>query len=247
MKVAYQTDVGHQRSQNQDRVAGFTDKRGNQLVVIADGIGGNRSGDVAAEMTVKRLGHRFIEDGPENPLEAIRWFAREVQLINDEILKKSKEKVAYQGMGTTMVAAIAFDKTLVVANIGDSRGYLFHDGVMTQVTIDHSLVNELVKNGDITEEEALKLPQSNIITRAIGISPDARIEVNRFKFNSTDQLLMCSDGLFKTVDKQVLKKVLEADEAISTKCQRLVTMANEAGGPDNITVLIGLNDKSQEG
>ncbi|MGM9892246.1 Stp1/IreP family PP2C-type Ser/Thr phosphatase [Limosilactobacillus sp.] len=247
MRVAYQTDVGHQRSQNQDRVAEFTDKRGNQLVVIADGIGGNRSGDVAAEMTVKRLGHRFIEDGPEDPLEAIRWFAREVQLINDEILKKSKEQVTYQGMGTTMVAAIAFKTTLVVANIGDSRGYLFHDGVMTQVTIDHSLVNELVKSGDITEEEALKLPQSNIITRAIGISPDAQIEVNRFKFNSGDQLLMCSDGLFKTVDHQVLKSALAATTPIGDKCERLVKMANAAGGPDNITVLIGINDNSQEG
>lgn len=243
MKVAYQTDVGHQRSQNQDRVSQFTDKRGNQLVVIADGIGGNRSGDVAAEMTVKRLGHRFIENGPEDPLEGIRWFAREVQLINDEILKKSKEKAVYQGMGTTMVAAIAFKNTLVVANIGDSRGYLLHDGVMTQVTIDHSLVNELVKSGDITEEEALKLPQSNIITRAIGISPDAQIEVNRFKFENGDQLLMCSDGLFKTVDKDELKEELLVTEALEDKCARLVKKANEAGGPDNITVLIGINDK----
>lgn len=248
MKVAYQTDVGHQRSQNQDRVAQFTDKRGNQLVVIADGIGGNRSGDVAAEMTVKRLGHRFIEDGPEKPLEAIRWFAWEVQLINNEILKKSKEKPIYRGMGTTMVAAIAFCQTLVVANIGDSRGYLFHDDMMTQVTIDHSLVNELVKSGDITEEEALKLPQSNIITRAIGISPDAQIEVNRFKFELGDKLLMCSDGLFKTVDKDALRKVvMDKQIPVDQKCTRLVKMANEAGGPDNITVLIGINDNSQEG
>lgn len=242
MQVAYQTDVGHRRSQNQDRVAQFTNQRGNQLVVIADGIGGNRSGDVAAEITVKQLGHRFMTTGPETPLEAIRCFARETQLINDEILTKSKEKTIYQGMGTTMVAAIAFAETLVVANIGDSRGYLFHDGLMTQVTIDHSLVNELVKSGDITEEEALKLPQSNIITRAIGISPDARIEVNRFKFAPGDQLLMCSDGLFKTVDKEKIKEVLLTTASCSDKCAQLVQLANAAGGPDNITVLIGLNE-----
>ena len=176
--------------------------------------------------------------GPGTPLEAIRWFARETQLINDEILTKSKEKTIYQGMGTTMVAAIAFAETLVVANIGDSRGYLFHDGLMTQVTIDHSLVNELVKSGDITEEEALKLPQSNIITRVIGISPDARIEVNRFKFAPGDQLLMCSDGLFKTVDKEKIKEVLLTTASCSDKCAQLVQLANAAGGPDNITVLI---------
>lgn len=83
MEIAFQTDIGRRRSQNQDRVAQYTDKNGHQLVVIADGIGGNLSGDVAAEMTVKRLGHRFKLDSPENPLEAIRWFAREVQIIND--------------------------------------------------------------------------------------------------------------------------------------------------------------------
>src|SRR5699024_10933452 len=116
------------------------------------------------------------------------------------------------------------------------------DGLMTQVTIDHSLVNELVKSGDITEEEALKLPQSNIITRVIGISPDARIEVNRFKFAPGDQLLMCSDGLFKTVDKEKIKEVLLTTASCSDKCAQLVQLANAAGGPDNITVLIGLNE-----
>lgn len=246
MKVAYQTDIGRQRSQNQDRVAQYTDKNVNQLVVIADGIGGNLSGDVAAEMTVTQLGHRFEVAGPETPLEAIRWFAREVQLINDQILKKSKTKINYQGMGTTMVAAIAFDSSLVVANIGDSRGYLLRSRKLTQVTIDHSLVNELVKSGDITEEEALKLPQSNIITRAIGISPDAQIEVNRFNFNPGDQLLMCSDGLFKNIEKREMVEVLDQEISLKAKCAQLVDMANEAGGPDNITVLIGIND-DQEG
>ncbi|MCX2186690.1 Stp1/IreP family PP2C-type Ser/Thr phosphatase [Limosilactobacillus pontis] len=246
MQVAYQTDIGRQRSQNQDRVTQYTDKNGNHLVVIADGIGGNQSGDVAAEMTIKRLGHRFKVDSPTEPLEAIRWFAREVQIINDQILKKSKEKINYQGMGTTMVAAIIFKKTLVVANIGDSRGYLLHRSTLTQVTIDHSLVNELVISGDITEEEALELPQSNIITRAIGISKDAQIEVNRFDFNPGDQLLMCSDGLFKTVEKRDMVAVLRQPISLKAKCAQLVDMANSAGGPDNITVLIGKND-DQEG
>lgn len=246
MKVAYQTDIGHQRSQNQDRVAQYIDKNGNHLVMIADGIGGNQSGDVAAEMTIKRLGHHFKMDGPAEPLEAIRWFAREVQIINDQILKKSKEKITYQGMGTTLVAAIIFEKTLVVANIGDSRGYLLHRSTLTQVTIDHSLVNELVISGDITEEEALELPQSNIITRAIGISKEAQIEVNRFDFNPGDQLLMCSDGLFKTVAKRDMVEVLRQPISLKAKCSQLVDMANSAGGPDNITVLIGIND-DQEG
>lgn len=246
MKVAYRTDIGHQRKENQDRVAKFTAPDGTLLVVVADGIGGSRSGDVAAKITVDHLGRQFQAASPNSSLEAIRWFAREVQLINDEILQKSKENPKYQGMGTTLVAAIIFDQAMVVANIGDSRGYVLHDNLLTQVTIDHSLVNELVKHGDITEEEARNYPQNNIITRAIGVSADARIEVNRFDLGAGDQILLCSDGLSKMITREQMMGVLESDLSLTKKCSQLVKMANEAGGPDNITVLIGLAE-DQEG
>ncbi|WP_270529644.1 Stp1/IreP family PP2C-type Ser/Thr phosphatase [Limosilactobacillus vaginalis] len=246
MKVAYQTDIGHQRKENQDRVAKFTAPDGTLLVVVADGIGGSRSGDVAAQITVDHLGRQFQAASPNSSLEAIRWFAREVQLINDEILQKSTENPKYQGMGTTLVAAIIFDQAMVVANIGDSRGYVLHDNLLTQVTIDHSLVNELVKHGDITEEEARNYPQNNIITRAIGVSVDARIEVNRFDLGAGDQILLCSDGLSKMITREQMMGVLESDLSLTEKCSQLIKMANEAGGPDNITVLIGLAE-DQEG
>lgn len=246
MKVAYQTDIGHQRKENQDRVAKFTAPDGTLLVVVADGIGGSRSSDVAAQITVDHLGRQFQAASPNSSLEAIRWFAREVQLINDEILQKSTENPKYQGMGTTLVAAIIFDQAMVVANIGDSRGYVLHDNLLTQVTIDHSLVNELVKHGDITEEEARNYPQNNIITRAIGVSADARIEVNRFDLGAGDQILLCSDGLSKMITREQMMGVLESDLSLTEKCSQLIKMANEAGGPDNITVLIGLAE-DQEG
>ncbi|MDM8303351.1 Stp1/IreP family PP2C-type Ser/Thr phosphatase [Limosilactobacillus vaginalis] len=246
MKVAYQTDIGHQRKENQDRVAKFTAPDGTLLVVVADGIGGSRSGDVAAQITVDHLGRQFQAASPNSSLEAIRWFAREVQLINDEILQKSTENPKYQGMGTTLVAAIIFDQAMIVANIGDSRGYVLHDNLLTQVTIDHSLVNELVKHGDITEEEARNYPQNNIITRAIGVSADARIEVNCFDLGAGDQILLCSDGLSKMITREQMMGVLESDLSLTEKCSQLIKMANEAGGPDNITVLIGLAE-DQEG
>lgn len=246
MKVAYQTDIGHQRKENQDRVAKFTAPDGTLLVVVTDGIGGSRSGDVAAQITVDHLGRQFQAASPNSSLEAIRWFAREVQLINDEILQKSTENPKYQGMGTTLVAAIIFDQAMVVANIGDSRGYVLHDNLLTQVTIDHSLVNELVKHGDITEEEARNYPQNNIITRAIGVLADARIEVNRFDLGAGDQILLCSDGLSKMITREQMMGVLESDLSLTEKCSQLIKMANEAGGPDNITVLIGLAE-DQEG
>lgn len=246
MKVAYQTDIGHQRKENQDRVAKFTAPDGTLLVVVTDGIGGSRSGDVAAQITVDHLGRQFQAASPNSSLEAIRWFAREVQLINDEILQKSTENPKYQGMGTTLVAAIIFDQAMVVANIGDSRGYVLHDNLLTQVTIDHSLVNELVKHSDITEEEARNYPQNNIITRAIGVSADARIEANRFDLGAGDQILLCSDGLSKMITREQMMGVLESDLSLTEKCSQLIKMANEAGGPDNITVLIGLAE-DQEG
>ena len=226
MKVAYQTDIGHQRKENQDRVAKFTAPDGTLLVVVADGIGGSRSGDVAAQITVDHLGRQFQAASPNSSLEAIRWFAREVQLINDEILQKSTENPKYQGMGTTLVAAIIFDQAMVVANIGDSRGYVLHDNLLTQVTIDHSLVNELVKHGDITEEEARNYPQNNIITRAIGVSADARIEVNRFDLGAGDQILLCSDGLSKMITREQMMGVLESDLSLTEKCSQLIKMAN---------------------
>ncbi|WP_295728246.1 Stp1/IreP family PP2C-type Ser/Thr phosphatase [uncultured Limosilactobacillus sp.] len=243
MKTAYQTDIGKQRSQNQDRVRVFHNGK-NLLAIVTDGIGGNRSGDVAATIAIDQLGHQFMVAQPQNVQEAKQWFQDQVLAANALILKKSQENRSYHGMGTTLVAALFFnDQQVVVSNIGDSRGYIYHDGLLTQITIDHSLVNELVKKGDLSEDAARVSPQNNIITRAIGISKDAQIEVNSFPVNPGDLFLLCSDGLSKMVSNEQIKTVLSADQlTLGEKCQRLVTLANQAGGPDNVTVLISENN-----
>lgn len=125
-----------------------------QLVVIADGVGGNNGGNVAAEETVAALGRYFTQEAPKTVRTAKAWFRDKVRLVNKLILNKANSNLNYRGMGTTMVAAILIDNVAVVANIGDSRGYIFHQDLLTQITVDHSLVNELVKNGDLTEQEA---------------------------------------------------------------------------------------------
>lgn len=242
MKTAYQTDIGKQRSQNQDRVCVFHNDE-ITLAVVADGIGGNRSGDVAATMVIHSLGQQFTAQAPLDEVAAKEWFRLQVLGINSLILEKSKEKTLYQGMGTTMVAAMFFPEgKAVVANIGDSRGYIFHQNLLTQITVDHSLVNELVKNGDLSEDAARVSPQKNIITRAIGISKEAEVDVNIFQLNPQDQVLLCSDGLSKTVTPDLIKKVLN-DKSLSLgkKCKQLIDLANQAGGPDNITALISQN------
>lgn len=243
METVYQTDIGKRRSQNQDRVDVFKNQD-RTLVIIADGVGGNQSGDVAAQTTVAFLGRHFTDSAPKNVKHAKAWFIDQVQLANNLLLKKSAEKHIYRGMGTTMVAAIIFaDSKFVIANIGDSRGYIYHDGLLTQITNDHSLVNELVKNGDMSEQAARVSPQNNIITRAIGVSREAKADVNAFAFNQGDLLLLCTDGLSKMLDNQELKSVL-ADEQLDLtgKCQELIRRANDAGGFDNVTVLISAKD-----
>lgn len=246
MRTAFQSNIGRQRSQNQDRVAKFTSEQGPQLAVVADGIGGNQRGDLAAEIAIKSLGRDFMSDAPSDENEASSWLSVQVQSINNQVLKKSKEKSSYRGMGTTLVAAVFFEESVVVANIGDSRGYIMHGDMLTQITIDHSLVNELVKNGDLTEQEAARSPQKNIITRAIGISPSANADVNRFPFNKNgDQLLLCTDGLTNLVNKTQISQVLSSNKKLTKKCNQLIKMANKAGGPDNITVLISQQDQER--
>lgn len=150
-------------------------------------------------------------------------------------------------MGTTMVAAVTLAKgVIVVANIGDSRGYILHGPNLTQITVDHSLVNELVKNGDLTEQQARNSPQKNIITRAIGISRAAEIDVNAFSLTAGDQLLLCSDGLSKMVENATMTAVLSQDQSGAEKCAQLVALANQAGGLDNITVLIGKYEQERK-
>ncbi|MDO4855365.1 MAG: Stp1/IreP family PP2C-type Ser/Thr phosphatase [Limosilactobacillus gorillae] len=245
METAFRSDIGQQRSQNQDRVSAFCITPNLQLVVIADGVGGNNGGNVAAEETVMALGRYFTQEAPKTSEAAKEWFREKVRLVNQLILKKSQSNPKYRGMGTTMVAAILIDSVAVVANIGDSRGYIFHQDLLTQITDDHSLVNELVKNGDLTEQEAAHSPQNNIITRAIGISNDAEIDVNVFQLGPKDQLLLCTDGLTKMVPAAQITTILAGKGSLTDKCAGLIKLANEAGGSDNVTVLISQNDQEK--
>ena len=246
MKIDYLTDIGRQRRENQDRVALF-ENGDRQLAIIADGIGGNQSGDVAAALTVRLLGQNFRKSAPKTVKHAKKWLQDQVTLANQTLLKKASESLAFRGMGTTMVAAVTLAKgVIVVANIGDSRGYILHGPNLTQITVDHSLVNELVKNGDLTEQQAPNSPQKNIITRAIGISRAAEIDVNAFSLTAGDQLLLCSDGLSKMVENATMTAVLSQDQSGAEKCAQLVALANQAGGLDNITVLIGKYEQERK-
>ncbi|RRK11041.1 Stp1/IreP family PP2C-type Ser/Thr phosphatase [Lactiplantibacillus garii] len=239
MDFAYRSDIGQQREENEDYVGVFQNNAGINFAIVADGIGGHQGGDVASEMAVSHMGYRFENTDFDQPTDAVKWLANEVQDENQHIIEKAREFSDLKGMGTTMVAALLFDNQFLMANLGDSRGYLYRDGELHQLTEDHSLVNELVKRGEISAEQARKHPQKNIITRTLGISPDADIDTKLFEAQPGDQLLLCSDGLTNMVPDDQLATVLKAtDQTATQKCETLIKMANAAGGLDNITALI---------
>lgn len=242
MKIAFKTDIGKAREENQDYVGVFKNLDKLTFAIVADGIGGHQGGDVASSMAVSHIGRHFEETSFDTPLMAVQWLSSEVRDENAQIIAKAEQFTDLHGMGTTLVAAIIFDDQMIVANIGDSRGYLNRDGKLSQLTEDHSLVNELVKRGAITEDEARTHPQKNIITRTLGISDDADIDVNLYKFKDKDRLLLCTDGLSNMVENDQMLSVLESDTSTDQKCEQLINDANQAGGPDNITVLIVENN-----
>ena len=154
------------------------------------------------------------------------------------IIDRSKHYQDLEGMVTTVVCSMFFENKCLIAHLGDSRAYILHDQKLVQLTEDHSLVNELVKRGEISADEAKHHPQKNIVTRTLGISENVSLDFDELILGSGDKVMLCSDGLTNMVDDDVIEKVLQEDESLDDQCQELIAKANENGGNDNITVLL---------
>lgn len=241
MEVAFRTAIGKQRADNQDYVDVFTNQAGQHLALVADGIGGHQGGDVASAMAVSHLGHDFELTAWTTTAAASQWLSQQITMENHSIIEKSNQFADLNGMGTTLVAVVYFTDEVVIASIGDSRAYLLRDGQLRQLTEDHSLVNELVKRGEISRQAARHHPQKNVIIRSLGISNDANFDLNTYPLVLNDQLLLCTDGLTNMVDDQQIATVLESTQPLEAKCDQLIELANAAGGLDNISVLIIAN------
>lgn len=247
MEYAYRTDIGRRRPNNQDYVGLFANQQSATLAIVADGMGGHQGGDVASEMAVSHIGYAFEKTTTTDVETLVRWLIYELQQENSVILEKAQKYTDLTGMGTTLVAVIISGSRFVVANIGDSRGYLYRNGHLVQITEDHSLVNELVKNGELTPEEAARFPQKNVITRSLGVSEDVDADVTIYDMEYNDYLLLCSDGLTNQVPDDAIADVLAQDVPIGSMAQDLILQANAAGGPDNITAMIIHQDWREEG
>lgn len=233
--TASATDVGRVRSVNQDAFGEFEDSaRGLRLLIVADGMGGHRAGEVASEIAIAAVGEVF-ESSSESPAELLRTA---LTTANSRIFSAACEDPGLAGMGTTGVALlISGEARCWVAHVGDSRAYRLRGGVFTPITDDHSVVGELVKRGQLTAEEARVHPQSNEILRALGTQESVEVELTPVDVALGDRLMLCSDGLSGMLPDPEIGEVLSGgtpSETVST----LIELANEAGGTDNITVQI---------
>ncbi len=237
MKTFYLTDSGKVRDHNEDSVTILKNANNEYLLIVADGMGGHRAGEVASSMVLTHLGKSFSEvDSLGDKLDAINWMKDNISQINQEILDHTKEHPDSLGMGTTTVMALLTDSYLIFGNIGDSSGFVLKNGKLTKVTKDHTLVNLLVSAGDLTEEEAKYHPKRNVLMRALGSSDKAELDVFDVDTN-VDGILLCSDGLTSMLTKEQIEKVLNDEELeIEEKVVKLIRKSNARGGTDNISV-----------
>lgn len=230
------TDVGQKRNMNQDYVYTSEKPVGKlpNLFVVADGMGGHNAGDFASKYTVQQL-VTSIESNPEtNPIKIMR---QSIEAANKELITKSYENSELTGMGTTLVAATVVDDYIYVANIGDSRLYIINNGIK-QITKDHSLVEEMIRLGEIDREDARNHPDKNIITRAIGAGEEIAVDFFEMKLEQGDTILMCSDGLTNMIEDEEIREIIESQKTPEQKAEKLVQIANKNGGKDNIAVII---------
>lgn len=237
MRVYSATDVGQKRKMNQDYVFVSQSPVGNlpNLFVVADGMGGHNAGDFASSHAVKTLVNEISEDADFNPVKVIR---HAIETANTEIMDQAQKDVHLRGMGTTIVVATIVGHYAYVANVGDSRLYVIQEEIH-QVTKDHSLVQEMVRMGEIKEEEARNHPDKNIITRALGAERTVDIDFFDLKLEPGSVILMCSDGLSNMVEDAKLQQIiLTPGKELSERGEELLREANQNGGKDNIAVVL---------
>jgi protein phosphatase len=237
MKSFSITDVGEKRQINQDYIFCEENTIGGlpNLFIVADGMGGHNAGDYASRFCVEVFTEQIRTKQNKTPIGMI---AEALQYTNDLLLEEARENHGLQGMGTTFVAATIIDSVMYVANIGDSRLYVIGDGIK-QITEDHSLVEEMVKTGELDRKDMRFHPNKNIITRALGANTNVVPDYFEINLEMDDTVLICSDGLTNMLDDQEIMKIVKQNpEDLEQAAKTLVERANENGGKDNISIVI---------
>ena len=236
MEFSYLTDPGQVRDHNEDSVTIVKNTSGEILMAVADGMGGHKGGEIASSIAITHIGKRFVDTSSVgNKEEAINFLKEIVSEANMLLYKYTEDNPESVGMGTTLVMALLTKEFLLFGNIGDSSGFVIKDGKLYKITNDHTLVNLLVKSGEITEEEAKDHPRKNVLMRALGANISVEMDVFDVE-RDVSAILLCSDGLTNMLDSNQIESVLNSDIDIDAKVQKLINKANNRGGTDNISV-----------
>ena len=236
------TDIGRQREINQDSIYCNNDSIGilPNLYIVADGMGGHKAGDFASSFCI----HEFVKELSEGSGRTmIGSMEGALRNTNEKLLKQAADNPEYEGMGTTFVAAVVAGHSVLVANVGDSRLYLISkkekEEQIRQITEDHSLVEEMIRKGEIERKDAKYHPKKNVITRALGAAEQVIPDFFEIEAETGAYLLLCSDGLTNMLEDEVIKAVVLEDEvSLERKTKKLIGLANEQGGKDNISVIL---------
>jgi PPM family protein phosphatase len=221
------TDIGRVRTHNEDSVLAQP-----PLFVVADGLGGHEAGEVASSIAVETL----RDHAPRRP--DAKALARAVKAANREVIRSAREGFGKSGMGTTMTAAIVEGTRIAIAHVGDSRAYLLHEGSLVRVSEDHSMVADMIRRGQLTEAESRYHPNRSVITRALGTDPNMLADTYEIDASPGDRLLLCSDGLTSMLEDGMICELLEQYRTPDVAARMLVDAANDAGGHDNVSVIV---------
>lgn len=240
IRSVYVSDVGRVRSVNEDSTKVVHMEQGYVLGIVADGMGGHQAGDTASQLAVQTI----VQDLSSLPVgitleDCDNALKQAILHANEVVFRKSQEHVEYHNMGTTVVAVLLKGQAGVIGHIGDSRAYLFRQGEVVKLTEDHSLVNELVKSKQITEEEASVHPRRNVLTRALGTDEQVTVDMDPLTMEPGDILLLCSDGLSNYVTTVQMTQTLSSNFlSLDERANGLLQLALNAGGDDNISVAL---------
>lgn len=233
-QYAAKTDRGKIRLSNEDQSAALTNERGDVLLVVCDGMGGQKKGDYASKAAIKSVTEAF--SSRSRILFPRRFLNREIKKANREIFARSESNSTYSGTGTTIVAALLIDDKLYLANIGDSRCYIYSKlGGMKCMTHDQTYVDYLERTGKIEKEEKRVHPDRHVLMNALGIYPSASMDVAVHSYHG-ESILLCSDGLYNNLSETEIRAILGTDERADEKVMNLIADANAAGGSDNIGI-----------
>lgn len=245
--TAAASDVGRRRTGNEDSFSLWTADGGrpqaaDSLLVVCDGMGGSNAGEIASRMAVDTVLREFAAAPADDTATAL---ARAVQTANNEIFEFSRTHADLNGMGTTCTVLALRGDSVMVAHVGDSRAYLVRGHQARQITTDHSLVAQLVARQQLTPEEARHDPRRNVVTRSVGVAPDVEVDVVAMSeaLRDGDTLVVCSDGLHGQMSDGEIASIAEG-ESLDDACRDLIALANERGGPDNITVALARFSRS---